>query len=86
MPCCGQKRSLVAEALLNATEQPTATKPTWLVAPQRWVRFQYQGKTALTVRGPISQARYRFGFPDAVVEVDERDAPSMLAVPNLKRI
>ena len=50
------------------------------------VSFEYIGKTGLTVLGPITMKRYRFGYPDAVVAVDPRDAPSFIAVPNLRRL
>ncbi|MGD9101160.1 MAG: hypothetical protein PVF45_11830 [Anaerolineae bacterium] len=44
------------------------------------------GKTALTVLGPISRKRYRFGGPGARLEVDGRDAPALIAVPKLRRV
>jgi len=49
-------------------------------------QFEYTGATALTAVGPITGRRYRFSAPGAIVEVDERDAPSLAAVPHLRRI
>ncbi len=49
------------------------------------VRFQYVGQTGLTVTGPITGRRYRFNGPGAAAEVDARDAPGLVAVPNLRR-
>ena len=49
------------------------------------VRFEYTGATGMTVRGPITGRTYRFNGPGIAVEVDSRDAPSMMAVPKLRR-
>jgi len=49
-------------------------------------QFEYTGATALTAVGPITGRRYRFPAPGAIVEVNERDAPSLAAVPHLRRI
>jgi hypothetical protein len=40
----------------------------------------------MTVAGPMSGATYRFGAPGAKVQIDMRDAPSMAALPNLRRL
>ena len=47
--------------------------------------FQYIGKTALTAVGGVTGHRYRFPAPGALLAVDERDAPSFAAIPNLRR-
>jgi hypothetical protein len=49
------------------------------------VRFEYTGATGVTVRGPITGRSYRFNGPGEAVDVDGRDAPSMMAVPRLRR-
>ena len=49
------------------------------------MRFEYTGATGLTVRGPITGRSYRFNGPGEEVAVDGRDAPSMMAVPRLRR-
>lgn len=48
-------------------------------------RFEYIGKTALTVVSPVTGKKYRFPQSGARVEVDARDRPWMTFVPNLKR-
>jgi hypothetical protein len=40
----------------------------------------------MTVAGRMSGARYRFAAPGAKLQVDMRDAPSMAALPNLRRL
>jgi hypothetical protein len=46
--------------------------------------FEYVGRTALTVVGPISGARYRFERPDARIRIDQRDQPSLAKIPVLR--
>lgn len=88
MSCCGNKsvpvmRQHTAESMGTAdpansqTQRPPVTEE---------VYFQYTGKTALTVQGMFSRRSYRFNAPLAVVAVDGRDAPSVTAVPLLKRV
>ncbi len=48
--------------------------------------FQYLGKTAMTVAGPVSGKRYRFNGYAAIVAVDLRDRRSLAAVPNLRQV
>ena len=54
------------------------------MAPQS-IRFEYVGTTGLTVVGPVTGRRYRFEGHRARVAIDLRDAPSMAAVPHLRR-
>jgi len=48
--------------------------------------FQYMGATALTVEGPVTGRRYRFGAPGAVVAVDLLDRRALAAVPQLREV
>ncbi len=48
--------------------------------------FQYLGTTAVSVIGPVTRRLYRFDRPQARVAVDARDASSIAAVPNLRRV
>jgi len=50
------------------------------------VQLEYIGPTGLTVRGRISGQIYRFPETGARAAVDTRDAPSLLAVPQLRRV
>jgi hypothetical protein len=50
------------------------------------VHFQYTGRTGMTVIGPVSGQRYRFEHPGALIAIDGRDAPSIVAVPHLQTV
>lgn len=50
------------------------------------INFEYTGKTALTVRGPVSGKNYRFSKPGATQLIDYRDTSSLMAIPVLKRV
>lgn len=54
--------------------------------PARAVRFEYRGKTALTVVGAATRRVYWFGSPGARLEVHPRDAGSLDGVPQLARL
>lgn len=84
MPCCGNKRSQITATPRGAEPTVTAGTEQYLLPPQT-VRLRYDGTTALTVMGPITRSRYRFGFAGATLDVDSRDASSMTAVPHLRR-
>ena len=88
MSCCGKKRRRFHKRVPNrqALEATENTFPRPRPAAQTGVYFEYVGKTALTVLGPISRKRYRFGRPGARLEVDGRDAPALIAVPKLRRV
>ena len=65
----------------------TGTPPESFVQTSRrmlTVEFEYTGQTAMTVRGPFSGMRYRFHHPGARLQVDERDADSLAAIPGLR--
>ena len=48
--------------------------------------FEYIGRTALTVFGPISGAPYRFRGPGSRFLVDPRDRSALAAVPVLRLV
>jgi hypothetical protein len=48
--------------------------------------FEYQGRTALTVVGPVTGQTYRFQAAGARLAVDLRDRPGLSAVPNLREV
>jgi len=79
MGCCGKTRQ--ALPVENNQVRPTTYTP----PSPTFQYFEYMGKTALTAIGVATGARYRFASPGARVAVDSRDAPSMSAVPNLRR-
>ena len=96
MPCCGNKRaalrleaSRAAGDGTGASRQDTPATGDLRLHSSRPnsepVLFQYIGKTALTVLGPITGRRYRFASHGVVIPVDQRDAPFVLGVPHLRR-
>jgi hypothetical protein len=87
MSCCGGKR----KQFLSAVQSQQSTEPTKVVshirpAPRGSIYFEYVGSTGLTAVGPITGKRYRFSHSGAQIEVDSRDAPSFIAVPNLRPV
>lgn len=78
MNCCGSKRK--AWNIPASTDLPSAAP-----ALPAYVRFRYVGKLSMTVTGGLTGQVYRFTGPGAEVLVDYRDAPGMLAVPNVER-
>ena len=74
--CCGYQRR---QAFLPQTRQIQPGAPLA-------VRFEYVGTTGLTVVGPLTGRRYRFDHHGSRVSIDPRDAPSMAAVPHLRRV
>ncbi len=88
MGCCGNNRAAPGPpGAATATRPGSATAgQAQQRAPAAVVHFQYMGSTALSARGMFSRRVYRFAAPLAVLEVDARDAPSMAAVPLLRRV
>ena len=97
MPCCGKRRAEFQTPISDArtydasrgmfqSEPASVAAGPLRVAQVITVEFEYTGDTGLTVQGPITGRRYRFGGPGAKVAVDGRDAASVAGVPNLKRV
>jgi len=89
MGCCGGKRSQIstppARPFMSPHPRPT---PPMTMQPltTETVTFEYVGKTAITVLGPMSRMQYRFHRPGERVQVDHRDVPYLSGVPNLRRV
>lgn len=79
MTCCGRARAQLSVGKLAGGLQRSAQ-------PSRTVLYEYVGLTAMTVKGPSSGASYRFAAPGAKLQIDLRDAPSLAALPNLRRL
>jgi hypothetical protein len=80
MSCCGQRRAQITGS--GGTIEPAR-------APRRLPNvalYEYTGATGMTVTGPVSGMKYRFGQPGAQLQVDPRDVSSMAGLPNLSRI
>lgn len=88
MGCCGNRRAVLSHHDQTQVLRPPGATPGHAPGhvPVERVYFQYAGQTALNVRGTFSRQSYRFAAPGAVVAVDGRDAPSMAAVPLLRRV
>jgi hypothetical protein len=90
MGCCGNGR--VARQINYPAPRPAEsilvppTPARQALHPVNTVLFQYIGKSGMTVFGPITGRRYRFGQPGVIVSIDPRDAPSVDSVPHLQRI
>ena len=85
MCCQGKRRELYQNIPSRPVHEPAQAVVSTPVAPRTVVYFEYAGQTGLTAVGPITGKRYRFARPGATVAVDGRDAPSLAAVPQLRR-
>ena len=86
MSCCGRPRT--ATPLPPSTGARPAPAGPARPAPRApsSVSFRYDGSTRLHAEGPITHQRYRFEHTGAIVAVDARDAPSLAAIPHLRRV
>ena len=50
------------------------------------VRFEYIGKSALTVIGNVTRKHYRFNYPGDKQNIDYGDVQGVMTVPVLKKI
>jgi hypothetical protein len=83
MSCCGQQREqLPGIRRVSPQANDRQRQPSSPLA----IRFEYVGATGLTAVGPVTGKRYRFDNYGSRVLVDPRDAPSMAAVPHLRRV
>jgi hypothetical protein len=78
--CCGKGREQLQRTSPPAQELRASSGSVLAVL------FEYVGNTALTVVGPVTGRRYRFGRPGDRVLVDLRDRPSLVVFPNLREI
>jgi hypothetical protein len=80
--CCGEQRQKYRTANPRRI-LPPASATDWFRTPS--VKFEYFGRTGLTVLGKVSGSNYRFEKPGFQVDVDARDASSLECIPNLRR-
>jgi hypothetical protein len=76
MSCCGQSRRQAPTKI-----EGSMTKSSM----RRTIQFEYTGRTALNVVGPVSGVQYRFGRPGTRVTVDARDAAAFARMPILTK-
>jgi hypothetical protein len=85
MSCCGQRRGILQGKMSGKSSEHRETTQTG--PPAGSVLFEYVGSTAMTLVGPSTGRRYRFGWPGAQVAVDLKDAARVAAsVPHLRMI
>jgi hypothetical protein len=73
----------MAQTNTQAT-QPNVGTPT--VQRTSVAYFEYTGRTAMTVIGPVSGVRYRFDAPGSRIAVDLRDRKTVAAIPQLVQV
>ena len=79
--CCGNNRATISQpGTTQSSARARARQPITLAY------FEYRGKTAMTVTGPVTGARYRFPMSGSRVAVDLRDRKSVAAIPQLVQV
>ena len=53
-------------------------------AADTWIEVTYVGPKALSLTGPVTGARYHFGWRGATLPVDRRDATNLLLREDLR--
>jgi len=86
MSCCGRPRVATPLPPAHRPLAGTAEAAQPVARPATSVKFSYDGPTRLQAEGPITRQRYRFEHTGAIVAVDARDAPSLAAIPHLRRV
>ena len=79
--CCGKMSTR-----LQTNDQLTTPSQPMRVSARAGSTFQYLGRTAATVVGPVSGAQYRFSGPGSRRQVDPRDRPALVRLPILKHV
>ena len=88
MSCCGNKRNAFREQNNTEVSRKTASRAIHSQTRsthEKPVVMQYTGNSSLEVRGSFSRRLYRFTQSGAMLEVDIRDSPGLLALGQLKR-
>jgi hypothetical protein len=79
MSCCGSGR---AELVIQTQAKPeTMRQSAWGA-----VTFEYTGRSALTVIGPITRTTYYFQGPGSRTLVDGRDSLALASMRMLRRV
>jgi hypothetical protein len=85
--CCGKKRQQLRSTEYSSRGAPTP-KTDFGRQPIRYSHayFQFLGKGAIMVQGPVTGRRYRFEAYGAVTAVDLRDRRSLATVSSLRQV
>jgi hypothetical protein len=80
---CGTKRNTLQQDAKFLSNPVTAKRN-----KSHWadIKFEYIGKTGLSVTGPITGRRYRFNFTGDIQLIDYRDANSVSQINLLKQL
>lgn len=86
--CCGKNRLVVSQTRVFSRGGRTMQTSRTLTSrqPSYVAYFEYTGKTAMTVVGPVSGMWYRFAAPGSRIPVDFRDRAALTAVPSLVQV
>ena len=79
--CCGRYDK---QASNTASEPALAPRPQTPPDKIAGIPIRYEGRTGMTVIGPVSGRVYRFSSPGSRVELDARDASTVAAIPKLR--
>lgn len=80
---CGNKRAEYSQPVHAGSDNARVNPPVQTLA---YARFEYIGKTALTVTGNITGMQYRFNSPGNRQNIDFRDVPGLMGIPVLKKV
>ena len=86
MPCCGQKRAalIYQQTPVYESDGHHNVTNTQTQSEIKEFRFKYIGDSNMIVTGAISSNKYSFRFKEDICIVDARDAPALMADPNLQ--
>jgi hypothetical protein len=82
MTCCGKNRQQIGALSVPTSGEMDKRDP----VRQFTILFEYIGRSAMTVIGPVSGRRYRFEHSGARLPIDPRDRPGLARVPNLRQV
>jgi hypothetical protein len=85
--CCGRNRTALSLVTASHRDASPVQHTRSAAGSQHFVAyFEYVGRTAITVIGPVSGIRYRFAAPGSRLAVDLRDRRALAGVPHLRQI
>lgn len=85
MSCCGGKRQALNLNLKRGQAGSSAAGEGDTRAPRPDARLRHSGDGSVAVVGPVTGARYEFGWAGAILTVDSRDAHALAGVGTLVR-
>lgn len=80
MACCGDRRVQQRAHAGSGPSRPALRGGAAASAP---VVFEFNGRRAIVVTGPLTGVTYRFARPGTRLAVHRADAPSLMSVPGL---